>query len=285
MCQFCTAHGEGKKWYLQMHNYTQEMLHAELNAGQQAAGGARTREEWVDHFFETFVLPATGKVKFPEAAHSGSQGPKLSEEEILQRSQMVHFGQVLPIEDVEAVLNMATSITRVPCGCRYLSTGLADQRYCFGVGYDFSGMLGRYPEATASLEVLEKDEALKIIRKFDEEGLMHSVWTGMTPYVVGVCNCDHDCGAYHWYIEKNGLPNFFRAEYVCQVDWDRCIGCKECISQCQFGAQFYSSANGKVYISPEKCFGCGVCRAACAQDAIELISRQNVPEAANLWLR
>ncbi len=285
MCQFCTTHGEGKKWYLQMHNYSQELFDAELTAGQQSVASTKTRVEWVNKFFESFVLPATGKVKMAEDSHSGPRGPKLSEEEILHQSQMVHFGQVLPIEDVEAVLDIASSITRVPCGCRYLNTGLANQRYCFGVGYDFSGLLGRYPEAASSLEVLEKDEALKIIRKFDDEGLMHSVWTGMTPYVVGICNCDHDCGAYKWYIEKNGLPNFFRAEYVCQVDWDRCIGCKECMSQCQFGAQFYSSANEKVYISSEKCFGCGVCRAACAQDAIQLIPRQNIPEAANLWLR
>jgi NAD-dependent dihydropyrimidine dehydrogenase PreA subunit len=268
-----------------MNNYSQELLHAELTAEQEAAAHAPTRVEAVDRFFETFVLPATGKVKLAEEPHYEARGPKLSDEELLRRSQMVHFGQVLPIEDVEAVLNIASSITRVPCGCRYLNTGLSNQRYCFGVSYDFSGMLGRYPEAAASLEVLEKEEALKIIRKFDEEGLIHSVWTGMTPYVVGVCNCDHDCGAYKWYIEKNGRPSFFRAEYICQVDWDRCIGCKECMSQCQFGAQFYSSANEKVYISPEKCFGCGVCRAGCAQDAIQLIPRQSIPEAAELWLR
>jgi ferredoxin len=38
------------------------------------------------------------------------------------------------------------------------------------------------------------------------------------------------------------------------------------MSQCQFGAQFYSSALGKVYIDPTRCYGCGVCRAACQND-------------------
>jgi NAD-dependent dihydropyrimidine dehydrogenase PreA subunit len=285
MCQFCTAHGEGKKWYLQMHNYSQELLHADLTPEQLATDQGGTRAEFIDRFMETFVFRATGRVQVTAEERPRAERPKLSEAEILQRSQLVHYGQVLPIEDVAAVLDMASSITRVPCGCRYLNTGLADQRYCFGVGYDLTGLLGRYPDAASSLEVLDKDEALRLIRKFDEEGLMHSVWTGMTPYVIGVCNCDHDCGAYKWYIEKAGTPSFFRAEYVCQVDWERCIGCKECMSQCQFGAQYYSSANQKVYISPEKCFGCGVCRAACTQDAIQLLPRQSVPEAADLWLR
>lgn len=30
MCEFCTEHGEGKKWYLEMKNYADELLHYEL---------------------------------------------------------------------------------------------------------------------------------------------------------------------------------------------------------------------------------------------------------------
>jgi Pyruvate/2-oxoacid:ferredoxin oxidoreductase delta subunit len=57
------------------------------------------------------------------------------------------------------------------------------------------------------------------------------------------------------------------------------------MSQCQFGAQFYSSAMEKVYIDPSRCFGCGVCRAACPNDAIRMLPRQEDIVAAGLWLR
>jgi MinD superfamily P-loop ATPase len=107
----------------------------------------------------------------------------------------------------------------------------------------------------------------------------------VTPYASGLCNCDHDCGAYRSTVEDRGVPDFFRAEYICRVDWDACSGCKSCMSQCQFGAQFYSSALGKVYIDPKRCFGCGVCRAACPSGAIELLPRQASPEAADIWLK
>ena len=145
--------------------------------------------------------------------------------------------------------------------------------------------LGKFPDAVSSLEVLEKEKAKKIFREYDEEGLMHSIWTGVTPGVIGICNCDRDCGPYKSYIEKDGNPSFFRAEYICRVDWDLCTGCKTCMSQCQFGAQFYSSTLSKVHIDPTRCFGCGVCRAACPDDAIEIVPREEVPEAANIWLR
>lgn len=288
MCEFCTKHGEGKKWYLQMKNYADELLYKELSSAQKDVVGAATRFEWNNLFWESLVMPAiTGVSKAQEESPDAPPSTEVqpSEDEVVARRKVEHFGQVLPIEDVEAVINMVDSITRVPCGCRFITTGKTDKRYCFGLGIDKWGILGKYPDAASSLEVLNKEEAKRIFRQYDEEGLMHSIWTGLTPYVVGICNCDRDCMAYKGYIEMRGAPSFFRAEYICQIDWDLCTGCKSCMSQCQFGAEFYSSALGKVYIDPTRCFGCGVCRAACPNDAIMLIPRQENPDAANVWLR
>lgn len=286
MCEFCHEHGEGKKWYLQMKNYSAELLHEDLAAEQKAKVEAETRYQWANRFWEGFVYPAvTGKRYSENYGFSSGPTTRPSDDEIVELRKIEHFGQVLPIEDVEKVLDMVDSITRMPCGCRFNNTGKTDKRYCFGLGMDKWLILGKYPDAASSLEVLDKAEAMKFFRHFDQEGLIHSIWTGVTPYVVGLCNCDRDCGAYKGYIEMRGLPNFFRAEYICEVDWDACTGCKSCMSQCQFGAQFYSSALGKVYIDPQRCFGCGVCRAECPNDAILLIPRQAKPEVAELWLK
>ena len=290
MCEFCTEHGEGKKWYLQMKNYADELLHAELSATQQGIVGATTRFEWHNRFWESFVLPAIRGMPAVEEEPRNAPAPaelpsQPGEDEMVAHRKVEHFGQVLPIEDVEQVIDMVDSITRMPCGCRLLTTGKADKRYCFGFGMDKRGILGQFPDAASSLEVLDKEEAKRIFRQYDEEGLMHSIWTAVTPYVIGLCNCDHDCGAYKGYIEMRGAPGFFRAEYICQIDWDLCTGCKSCMSQCQFGAQFYSSALAKVYIDPTRCFGCGVCRATCPNNAITLLPRHECPEAANIWLR
>ncbi len=291
MCEFCTEHGEGKKWYLEMKNYAEELLHHRLSSTQKEIVGASTRLEWNLGFFEGFVIPAMGAPSQlgdeSEAAAPSTETADVrpSDDEIMNARKVEHFGQVLPIEDVEQVLDNVDSITRMPCGCRFIHTGKTDKRYCFGLGMDKWGILGKYPEAASSLEVLEADEAKEVFREYDEEGLMHSVWTGVTPYVIGLCNCDRDCGAYKHSIEKGGIPTFFRAEYVCQVDWELCTGCKTCMAQCQFGAQFYSSALEKVYIDPVRCYGCGVCRVVCPHDAIALMPREEHGEAAGLWLR
>ena len=287
MCEFCTQHGEGKQWYLQMKNYSDELLHIPLTVEQKAITGYSTRLEWLEHDFEHTIIPAYGgkppAKSSPDEVISSIPRPQYTDEQVLYRRKVDHFGQVLPVEDVEKVLRIANSITRLPCACRYFNRGLVNQRYCFGLGLDTQHLLGKFPESKASLEVIEPDEAVMLVRKFDEEGLMHSVWTAVTPYVSGLCNCDGDCEAYGSYIRDKDLPTFLRSEYIAQVDVDQCSGCKECMRQCQFAAVFYSSARGKADIAPERCFGCGVCRAACPQGAISLIPRVASPVAVNIW--
>ena len=289
MCEFCTKHGEGKKWYLLMKNYSKELLHQELSGTQAEESRAKTRAEWLARFVELFSAAAAGGGTPDPQLLSGfmptSELTPHSEAEELEGRKTVHFGQVLPIEDVEEVLDMVTSITRVPCGCRFLSIGKADKRYCFGVALDPLDIMGKYPDSAASLETLDREEAKKIIRQLDEEGLIHTIWTAITPYVIGICNCDRDCLLYKSYIEQRGTPTFFRAEYVAQIDPDLCTGCKECLKQCQFDAQFYSSAQAKVDINPMRCYGCGVCRPSCPTGAISLIARKDEPRVANLWLK
>jgi len=268
-----------------MKNFSDELLHQELTSVQQEMADSSSRTEWRKKGLEELLWKANA-VGEPDdsTAISGSPEDDLSEDELFEKSKATHFGQVLPIEDVEQVLDMADSIIRIPCVCRLKTTGKADKRYCFGFAIDKLGIMGTYPDSSSSLEVLEKDETKNILHNYDEEGLIHSIWTGVTPYISGLCNCDHDCLAYRRQFKEGGRPGFFRAEYVCQTDWERCTGCKSCMRQCQFEAQFYSSSLSKVYIDPARCYGCGVCRVACPHDAISLIPRECVPDVENLWL-
>ncbi|MBD3325039.1 4Fe-4S dicluster domain-containing protein [candidate division KSB3 bacterium] len=285
MCEFCTKHGEGKKWYLEMKNYAEELLYEELSASQKEITTVATRLERSERRWANEVMPAIRGWPRNQDGSQDESSVQPDENEFVARQKVESFAQVLPIEDVEQVIDMVDSITRLPCGCRFISTGETDKRYCFGFGIDPRKILGKFPDAASSLEVLDKEDAKRIFREYDKEGLMHSIWTNVTPYIAAICNCDRDCMPYKLYIEENGPPRFFRAEYVCQVDWEHCTGCKSCMRQCQFGAMFYSSGLSRVYIDAGRCFGCGVCRAVCPHEAITLIPRQEHPDAANIWLR
>ena len=193
---------------------------------------------------------------------------------LIARQKKSHFGQVVPIEDVDKILDAIDSIVRLPCVCRSLTTGRREVRYCYGLGIDPTGLIGQFPDYGENLEWPTRQDARAAIHALDREGLVHSVWTFDTPFIGGLCNCDQDCMAYRMQIGTGMTQTFFAAEYVATVDWDRCSGCKLCRGQCPFGAIRYTATQDKCLVDPQLCYGCGVCRATCKKDAIALQPRQ-----------
>jgi ferredoxin len=126
---------------------------------------------------------------------------------------------------------------------------------------------------TSGLEALSREEAANSIRELEKKGCCHTIWTFMTPFIGGICNCDRsDCMAMKATVTLN-FPVMFRAEYVARLNPDLCNGCRQCMRVCQFGAMGYSIARNKITIDPQRCFGCGICRASCTKDAIVLNDR------------
>ena len=268
MCEFCTQHGEGKKWFLAMENYSRELLEQD------------NRREYMAHFLNHFVEETAPGIRQIESVMRTPVYPAVRAV-LNHNARRDHFGQVVTIEEVEQILHMTGEVVRLPCVCRRLTTGNLNAHYCYGLSVDarLNGML----DDSFSLEILKPDEALAAIRKLDKEGLMHSVWTFKTPYLGGLCNCDQDCMAYRVNYSRGYFKNMFRGEAIASVDAEACNGCKVCIRQCQFGAMRYSAANKKVLVDVRACYGCGVCRAACNHDAIQMRPRVEEPLAALIW--
>lgn len=268
MCQFCTKHGEGKKWYLQAKNYADELWHLE------------GRAKFTDEFFRDFengMAPLSKIDKLPPDSIIGKLVRRMTE----NRMRKDHYGQIVPIEDVEQILDISDSITRLACVCRMATRG-RECRYCFGLTSPAKKVAGLYPDYANSFETLTKSAALELIRSFEQDGMTHSVWTFKTPYIAGLCNCDGDCMAYRALTYGN-IKLMFKGEYVASIDLDLCTGCRSCTHQCQFDAISYSASLKRCFVDVRKCYGCGICRATCGHDAISLISRKDVPAVKNNW--
>lgn len=262
MCEFCTEHGEGKAWYLTMKNYSQELLHQ------------KDRGEHIRRFFKDFEARNAHSLSMLDKIQALPFIPNIVSHIVTVRQKKSHFGQVVPIEEIDLLLDEITSFVRIPCVCRSLTSGRCETRYCFGLGIDPTGLIGEYPDYAENLEWLRREEARAAIHKLDQEGLVHSVWTFDTPFIGGLCNCDQDCMAYRMQVATGMLQVFFPAEYVATIDWDLCTGCKLCRGNCPFGAIRYTAANDRCLIDPNLCYGCGVCRVTCKKNAIHLERRQ-----------
>ena len=281
MCEFCLKHGEGRKWYLQASNYSEDLL-----------SDVRRRR-----FIETFFTHEESTRREVDRLLKLDKAPRLIKSVVRRivtsRMKKLHFGQVIPIEDVEAIFGFVNSIVRVACFCRHLTLG-KEKRYCYGIsmgpdggrlaeifrGID-QGFLGG-PDA-AGAEPVTKEEALASFREHEREGLCHTVWTMHTPFIAGICNCDRaDCLALRCTVTHD-VPVLFRAEYLAQVDAETCNGCRQCMRVCQFGAIIYSASTRRAAIDPRRCYGCGICRSVCPNDAIGLLDRAREPLAAGRY--
>jgi len=281
MCEFCLKHGEGKKWYLQANNYSDDLL-SDIR-----------RRKYIENFFTDIESHKKGLNRLEKLEKAPSFIRTILGRLISRKMKKVHYGQVVPIEDIEQIFGFVNSIVRVACFCRHITLG-SEKRYCYGLSLAPDG--GKFGEIvagldssffngpdTAGFEKLSKDQAIAALRSHEKEGLCHSVWTFYTPFIAGICNCDRsDCLAMRCTVTQ-GIPIMFRAEYVAGVDPGQCNGCRQCMRVCQFDAISYSAANKKVVIDQRECYGCGICRSVCAKDAIHLEARASVPVAAKLW--
>ena len=278
MCQFCVEHGEGKRWYLQAQNYALD-LNSDL-----------ARRDYVVRFISGFEKMrgrgiAAGKVldRLP--------GPlaNLGKEAITRHQKAEHFGQPLSIEDCEGVLDIASSITVIPCICRMHEPGQAAEQVCMLVtsspvdsvlqagfsDYDSGPDLDDF-------NALTKQQALELLRECEDRGLLHTIWTFKTPFTAAICNCNVASGCMAMKLTAgHDLKVMWRGEDVALLDADLCTRCAHCAKQCPFDA--VRVARGSVTIPAEKCWGCGICRSVCPQGAISLADRRTVPSAASIW--
>jgi Pyruvate/2-oxoacid:ferredoxin oxidoreductase delta subunit len=278
MCQFCVEHGEGKRWYLEAQNYALD-LNSDL-----------VRREYVVEFISGFeqmrsraIIAGNIAAKLP--------GPitRAGKNAVTKHQQKNHFGQPLSIEDCAQVLDLASSITVIPCVCRMHEPGRAADEVCMlvtssPVNSVLQEGFSDYADGPDldDFHTMTKSEALELLRSCEDRGLMHSIWTFKTPFTAAICNCNLASGCMAMKLTAGyDVKVMWRGEDVAVLDAEKCTACGRCAKRCPFDA--ISSKPGAVTIPAEKCWGCGICRSACAQQAIGLVDRRTVPLVAALW--
>jgi len=282
MCEFCHRHGEGQRWYLQARNYSEDLL-TDLR-----------RRRFIQDFVRDPEHLNEGVRRIERLKRLPPFVRRVVTPIVINRQKRVHYGQVVPMEEIERIFEFVNHVTRLPCICRQATLG-TEQRYCYAVSIgpgaqseltetlraaDASYLKG--PD-TSGLEALSTKEALVSIRELEKKGLCHTVWTFKTPFIGGICNCDRsDCLAMRLTVAMD-YPVMFRAEYVAEVNPELCSGCRRCMCACQFGAIGFSVVREKAVIDPRRCYGCGICRSLCTGGAITLAERSSVPLARGVW--
>jgi len=280
MCTFCVQHGEGKRWYLNAASYAAD-LESDLRRRGYLVGFVRDFER-----HRRAVRAGLSALRFAPAPVEQWAKARAS-----RQMEAIHFGQPVPLEDCERILDLATNVTRLPCVCRgAMRPGSSAESCCLvltvaphrGVVDEvFAGYRGG-PDAEG-FQALTKAEALAYLRAAEERGLAHTAWTFLTPFVAALCNCDLPSGCMAMNLTlRSGVRLMWKGEDVARLDAERCSGCALCVARCPFGALLKVS-KGDVRLDRQACWGCGTCRASCHRGALALEPRAAAPDVATSW--
>ncbi len=132
---------------------------------------------------------------------------------------------------------------------------------------------------------ITKEEALAILKKSEEAGLVHMT-NNFKKGHYAICNCCSCCCGILRGMNELGQPNATAASnYRAVVDESLCTACGICLDRCQVHALDIE----ETAIINKKCIGCGLCATTCPTGAIRMEKRHPeemlpLPENEKEWM-
>jgi Pyruvate/2-oxoacid:ferredoxin oxidoreductase delta subunit len=182
---------------------------------------------------------------------------------------------VFPFEMMEEVIQKVKVIAVVHCPCR-VTAHLTGKKRCNHplencIKYD---ELAEYLIGNGIGREITKSEALEVIRKSEEAGLVHLV-DNAREGIKHTCNC---CGCCCWSvgtIRRRKIPRdvLMATYFLRETDRERCTGCGQCVDICPVNA--IKMEGDFPVVDLQWCIGCGVCAIPCPTSAVRLVRKSD----------
>jgi ferredoxin len=186
--------------------------------------------------------------------------------------------KILPAQKVEELIAKFDEIALGHCFCRHYKDMLGtpckqtkDRETCFTFGKS-----ARFTSAQGFARMISKEEALQVLKKAEEDGLVHKAYHpnfDTSKDETSICNCCRCCCANA--VDNMIAPITNTTNFLSSVNEDLCIGCGKCVKVCHTYAAYLKDSK-KASRKEELCIGCGICAHFCPQNAISMIEGERV---------
>ena len=194
----------------------------------------------------------------------GIMRPQPAIHRVVPAQKAVKSEQILPYDDVKAILLRSKSFTLRDCICREQQK-LMGHECSFPLRTCLSFSENESPTRKSSIS---KEEALAFLDESEELGLVHTV-SNVMKGIGYVCNCCGCCCGLLRGITDFGIENSVAfANYLAYINPEECTGCGTCVDRCQVHA--IREDNGVSVVDRAKCIGCGLCVTGCPSGAARL---------------
>ncbi len=182
--------------------------------------------------------------------------------------------RILPSQTVEELIQKFDDIAVGHCYCRHHKDLLdkpckqTDEREnCFTFGKS-----ARFTAEQGFSRLITKEEALKILKKAEDDGLVHKAYHpnfDITKPETSICNCCTCCCG------QVGSLTVNATNYIAEVNQEICVGCGTCVDHCHTNTMQLND-QGKAERVGDYCIGCGSCAFFCPENAITLVQKERI---------
>lgn len=183
------------------------------------------------------AFEAYGRVRGPRTAGNFPVGMGLMRVIPIEQSIMGETRRA-SYEEVSKYLNENIIFSVSDCSCRTSREVMGEG--CGHLKEDMCIQMGHAAEfyiRTGRGRQITREEAFEIIKRAEENGLMHQIPNTDGPGKThAICNC---CGCSCFSLRTAEMflnTDMVRSNYVSQVDKDKCVACGECVENCPVNA-------------------------------------------------
>ncbi len=181
---------------------------------------------------------------------------------------------VFPYATLSKFMEQIQDIAVGTCFCRHHAI-LVDEKDDCGVSHKNCMAFGDaaiFMSERHNGRLVEKEEALEILKKAEAEGLVHCS-ANTSEELVFICNCcSCHCGILGTAKAASHASSILTSGYIANVDSQLCSACETCIERCPVSA---ISMDDVAAVDSEQCIGCSLCVSTCPTGAIELIAKSD----------
>lgn len=186
--------------------------------------------------------------------------------------------RIIPSQKVEELIAKFDEIAVGHCFCRHYKDlagkpcEQTDEREtCFTFGKS-----ARFTSEQGFARMIDKNEALTILKRAEETGLVHKAYHpnfDISKEETSICNCCRCCCANS--VDNMIAPMTTATNFLAVVDDSLCIGCGTCVKKCHTYAAYLNEGK-KARRRENLCIGCGVCAHFCPQNAISMKESERI---------
>jgi NAD-dependent dihydropyrimidine dehydrogenase PreA subunit len=175
--------------------------------------------------------------------------------------------EVLTYEKAEDLLRPHKKFLVAPCICRREHAMQGKGCNKPGESCLVFGMAARFYDYLGVGRVIDREEALEILKKADKAGLV--LQASGYKQILNICCCCGCCCQVLQRIKECPKPaDVVSTPFVAVADPETCVGCGVCVKRCQMEA--LRLEDEKVVLDADRCIGCGLCVSTCPSGSLKL---------------